>query len=277
MATLYVSDLDGTLLDRSGFLSSGTREGLRELLEQQVRLTVASARSVVSIRERVDLNLPLPVVCANGTFISDLASGHHHHVFPVDEAIARTVYEEAARRKLPLMVSSLAGSDEHVYVPQVHDGGTAEYIESRVKHADPRLRFVPDVGIGLEETVTGFTCITDPAVLGPFGAWLEQTLGDTVEMHLSDDFYYPGWQWLTLHSAQASKGNAIRTLIEDFAPEVDRLVVFGDHVNDLSMFRIADHAVATSNAIPAVQEAAHEVIGRHEDDAVINWLRANAG
>ena len=49
MATLYVSDLDGTLLQPDATLSRFARSGLEELLADGALFTVASARSVVSM------------------------------------------------------------------------------------------------------------------------------------------------------------------------------------------------------------------------------------
>jgi len=50
MATLYVSDLDGTLIRDDLTLSAEARRDLRALLDEGTLITVASARSVTSIR-----------------------------------------------------------------------------------------------------------------------------------------------------------------------------------------------------------------------------------
>ena len=41
----------------------------------------------------------------------------------------------------------------------------------------------------------------------------------------------------------------------------DRLTVYGDHLNDLPMFAVADESVAVSNALPEVLSAASRIIG----------------
>ena len=41
----------------------------------------------------------------------------------------------------------------------------------------------------------------------------------------------------------------------------DRLTVYGDHINDLPMFAVADEAVAVANALPEVLDAASRTIG----------------
>ena len=53
----------------------------------------------------------------------------------------------------------------------------------------------------------------------------------------------------------------------------DRVVVFGDNLNDISMMSVADVAVAVENAYPQVKEAADIVIGRNTEDAVAKFIK----
>ena len=55
----------------------------------------------------------------------------------------------------------------------------------------------------------------------------------------------------------------------------DRLVVFGDGRNDLSLFSVADECYAMSNAVPELKEIATAVIGSNDEDGVAKWLEEN--
>lgn len=52
----------------------------------------------------------------------------------------------------------------------------------------------------------------------------------------------------------------------------EKLTVFGDNLNDLPMFDIADTAVAVANAHDAVCEAADIRIGPNTDDSVARYI-----
>ena len=54
--------------------------------------------------------------------------------------------------------------------------------------------------------------------------------------------------------------------------EACRLVVFGDEVNDIGMFKAADEALAVANAIPAAKEHATEIIDSNEEDGVARYI-----
>ena len=51
------------------------------------------------------------------------------------------------------------------------------------------------------------------------------------------------------------------------------LVVFGDEVNDIPLFRVATHAVAVANASPDLKLHATQVIGPNQEDSVVRYIR----
>ncbi|MDE6134546.1 MAG: HAD family hydrolase, partial [Muribaculaceae bacterium] len=57
----------------------------------------------------------------------------------------------------------------------------------------------------------------------------------------------------------------------------DRLMVFGDNLNDIPMFEVADVAVAVGNALPEVKAAADVVIEPNYTDSVARYIAADAG
>ncbi|NLO49116.1 MAG: HAD hydrolase family protein [Clostridiales bacterium] len=76
MKTLYVSDLDGTLLNSAGKLSDYSVNTINTLLDEGILFTVATARSITIALSAVgNLNLTLPIIVYNGGFIIDPKDG----------------------------------------------------------------------------------------------------------------------------------------------------------------------------------------------------------
>ena len=67
-----------------------------------------------------------------------------------------------------------------------------------------------------------------------------------------------------------SKARAVAQLKEQCKAE--RVVVFGDSPNDLSMRTVADVFVAPENASPEVLRVADEVTLTNNDDCVAHWI-----
>ena len=67
-----------------------------------------------------------------------------------------------------------------------------------------------------------------------------------------------------------SKARAVERLKQQVG--ADRVVVFGDSPNDLSMRKVADLFIAPSNAIEEVRHVADEVTLSNDDDCVARWI-----
>ena len=273
--TLYVSDLDGTLLNRQGQLSDTTREGLVELLDQGLVFTVASARHVVSIRQLLaGLPLSLPVISSNGAFISDLATGRHELVHGMDGALGEALFALVRRHgQLPFLSVHTPEGDRLCW-QGVENEGQQHFVDERLLNGDPRLRQCTD----LSRELSAGPLMT-LVVVGPHGLLqvlhddIQAQFGDAVCCHLNEDLYRPDWPWLTVHDRRATKDQAIRILAQRYGLSDREVVVFGDQVNDITMLRAAHRGVAMANAIDEVKAQAQAVIGHHDEDAVLAFLR----
>ena len=76
MKTLYVSDLDGTLLRSSERTSDFTNRTINELVERGMLFSYATARSYLTAHKVTQgLRVQIPVIIYNGAFIRDSVSG----------------------------------------------------------------------------------------------------------------------------------------------------------------------------------------------------------
>lgn len=272
--TLYVSDLDGTLLDPSGALAESTRQGLVELLDQGLLFTVASARHVSSIRKILGpLPLRLPVISSNGAYISDLASCEHELVNTMDPALSQAIFALIRQHGLMPFVSTHGPLGDQLFYQSVHNEAQQAFVDERLRHQDPRLRHTARMQDELSTPAVTFVVVEREAPLAALQAEIDALCGDAVETHLAEDLYRPGWPWLTVHDRRATKDQAIQTLAQRYGLQEREVVVFGDHVNDIKMLRAADRGIAVANAIEAVKAEAHQVIGPHHEDAVLRFLR----
>lgn len=275
MSIIYVSDLDGTLVNERAELSDYARAALRELLDDGLPFTVASARSIVSIQQMLEgLNLTLPVICFNGAFLSDFQTGRHHLAHSIPQDIALGVYDLLPQFDCVPYIATYDGNEERVYFDRVINAGMQWYLEERESRGDPRWRRTERLDEALDEAVIAMTMIHRKEVLDELEATIAARYGDRVEIHHFENEYSPGWFWLTVHDARATKDQAIARLRALVGMEDTRVVVFGDNINDIKMFQAADHAVAVANAIEPVKRHAHEVIGHHRDDSVVKYLQA---
>jgi Cof subfamily protein (haloacid dehalogenase superfamily) len=274
--SFYVSDLDGTLLDQQGQLAASTRTGLLQLLNEGLTFTVASARHVSSIRHILgDLPLRLPVIASNGAYISEMATGRHELVHAMDPALSQAVFALIRQHGLMPFISTHGAKGDQLFYQSVHNEAQQAFVDERKRNADPRLRYSARLQDELADPAVTFVVVEREAPLAALQAAIDELCGDAVETHLAEDLYKPGWPWLTVHDRRATKDQAIKTLAERYDLQEREVVVFGDHVNDIKMLRAAHRGIAVANAIAAVKDEAHQVIGPHHEDSVLRFIDAD--
>ena len=274
MNTLYISDLDGTLLTDEATLSEYSKCTLQKLLRDGLTFTVASARSVVSMGMMLDgLNLNLPVLEFNGAFISDLDTGRHFVINEIESVVLEDVYNLLPQFGLVPFISTFNGTEDCVYYRDIVNDGMRWYLNDRLANKDKRWRKTDDLTQSFRDQVVCLTIIGGVDALSKLEAAIVERHGGLVETNLTENRYSRGWFWLSVQDWRATKDQAIRQMMEMHGLSKSELVVFGDNINDISMFRIADHAIAVANASPELKRHATQVIGSNQEDSVVKFLR----
>ena len=269
--TLFVSDLDGTLLAPDGKLSAYTLDTLGHLVDMGVRMSFATARSYITAMKVIgDVPGSLPMILHNGAFIQRRdGSFVLKNLFCREDAVfLRDVLD---RYGIPAIVYTLDGAAEYFsYLPNRITPEERAFIDSR--GIDPRDRTVTS-----EEELWGgevfyIACIGGAERLSAAASEISARGGVTVLNHPD---YYTGDMWLELLPEGASKASAMKELCRLLG--CGRTVVFGDAENDLDMFRAADEKYAVANAVPEIIGAADRVIGPNGEDGVARFLREALG
>ena len=271
--TVYVTDLDGTLLGSDARLSVRTRAGLAELLGEGLMLTIASARSVVAMQLMFDgLRFPLPVIEFSGAFISDLATGRHLVTNAIGTDVVGEVYRTILSAGCMPFVSTFDGDSDRLYYSEIRNPGMKWYLDDRISNRDPRVSRTEDLSSRLSEQVVSLTVIDRPEPLEELQLALADEFGGVLAMQNFDSIYSPGWHWLTVHDARASKDQALTTLLRMRGLDAAEVVAFGDTDCDISLFRAADRSFAVANASEGLRSMATGVIGANSEDGVIEFL-----
>lgn len=264
MRTLYVSDLDGTLLRSDERTSDYTNEVINRLVAQGMIFSYATARSFqTSHKVTAGLNANFPLIIYNGAMIMDNRSGEFllKNTFGTEgESIARDLI---AHDVYPIVYGFVDGVEKFSYIPQRCTEAVKTFLETR--KGDRRERQVLDADSLLEGELFYFTCMDAKKKLEP----LFEKYRERYHCVFQQD-YYRHCHWLEIMPRAASKANAIAQLKERLGCE--KLVVFGDGLNDVDMFEAADEAYAVENAADELKRIATAVIDSNNRDGVAKWL-----
>lgn len=273
MKRLYITDLDGTLLNKDGQLSKKTKGIIKALIDDGALVTVATGRSLQSLRELMEECLPtLPVIVHNGARIGSATTGEYVYNNTMQKGVLDELLALAfAHHHAPFLNAFDDNGDRFCYTLPANRP-TEEYIRYRsqiMPEAMMHYKFRTDMR---NVNVINMNIIDTMPRLQEFKEMVIESCAPWVDSHITTDANFPELGWLTVGDIRSHKAEAIRTLCGLISPEPLHVTVFGDQLNDIHMFEAADRAIAVENASPELLERAHQVIGPHWEDSVAQFI-----
>ena len=273
--TLYVSDLDGTLLGDDSLLSAGTVATLNRIIGELGGLfTIATARTpatVVPLMQQVNARLPFIVI--GGSAMWNPLTMSYEHTRGIDDMTINAVADVFDRHHGHPFIYRRHG---HGLLHTHHYGPLSPQEERFVaqrQHLPLKRFFLDDEGYrhNDDEALLIFS-MNKYAVLKAIAADLRASV-PTCTVMVYHDIFDESEGYLEIFTAGTSKAAAISELAREVG--ATRVVVFGDNRNDIAMMQAADYSVAVGNAFPEVKAAASEVIGPNTADSVARWIEAD--
>ena len=260
MRTLYITDLDGTFFDNNGTVSNKSRRIINALTQKGLLFSVATARSSMTAKDLLKgLHITAPIVLMNGVFLYDLEKNRavsFHEIAPLP--FSQVVAAFGQYNKAPMLF--LYGDDGQLSIQytRLDLQVNRDFYNARKKVLGERFRKVDALQIPAGQHAVYVNLVDTFDSLKPITELLKKIAGVT-------DYWF-----LEVYSADASKANganAVKALVN-----ADRLVVFGDNYNDITLFAAADEAYAVENAVDELKAQATAVIASNEQDGVASFL-----
>ena len=252
--TLFVTDMDGTILGPDSQLSPYTVEVLREVVSRGFNITAASGRMPESpkrIFEEHDIELHLPIIGRNGVLVYDSIQSEYLKIHKISRESVAHILGLIQKNGAQLFLVDTVENGR----PKMTRRGAAVFSE-----------LIGDLGetiyVAADGSFEQLAPIYEQALRLPgIGGLLIHE--ETISENWCAEFF----------NEKASKGNGVRFVMERY--NFSYSVCFGDNKNDLSMFTVCDEAYVPENAAPEVGAAASAIIGPNTADGVARWLEEN--
>jgi len=272
MKTLYVSDLDGTLLLPNVTLSKRTTRILNDLIKEGVHFSVATARSIASVKHILeDVNINIPIILMNGACIYDLESSKYIKVNAFPEDSKKLLLNIIDGHNLKGFAYTIKENKLSTYYEDISLKPLYDFYQERVdKYNKPFIK-VKSFSSLIDEPMVYFSLMDTKDNLEPiYNVLLDM---NQVGYTFYKDNYTEDIWYLEMYSTEASKYNALQYVRNLY--EYDKVVCFGDNRNDLPMFKASDLKIAVENAFPELKNEADIIIASNKEDGVALWLKNN--
>ena len=267
MKTLYISDLDGTLLRNNERTSDFTNHVINDLTEQGMIFSYATARSLQTAKKATKgLAFQTPLIVYNGAFVMDHSTENILIANYFDAFVQDLLDDLFENNVYPIAYAYIDGQEKFSFLPELCTKGMKKFLNSR--KGDVRTRTVKSAADLKKGNLFYLSCIDEPHKLYPFYKKYKNTYHCIYQTEI-----YTGEQWLEIMPINASKANAVKQLKSLLGCE--KIVAFGDGKNDIGLFELADESYAVENAHADLKKHATDIILSNEEDGVARWLSRN--
>ena len=257
-----------------GNITKKSYDILQKLIDNGVNFAAATGRTRDNALGALSpLKLTLPVICDNGTLIYDTGNQKFLSQKEIDLKTADETINLLLKNNIQPFVNTLCGNNITVFHGEFTNEIQASYYKNRSAYG--LSSYVYDSKYTQYKNQSVFNI----SMLGKYKQLFDLYKVIKDNKNLTTLFfpahYYDGYYWLELLPAGSGKGQAIDFLRNMYKPE--KVICFGDNLNDLCMFERADIKVAPSNAVDEIKKSADIIIGHCDDDSVAQYILNDFG
>lgn len=269
MKTLYVTDMDGTLLGSDSRVSRHSAEIISSLTQAGALITVATARTPATVVPLLSqCRMSLPAIVMTGAAMWDWETSRYVNSRYISLETAQQIEQMGLRYGINMFQYTL-GTDGVLDV--FHDGKMSEKELAFVaERSDLKYkRFHLDCEYRNDRDTALFFAMGERQRIFALADELRAGVDCSVSAYV--DIFGEDTGILELFAPAVSKAASVKLLAQEVG--ASRVVVFGDNLNDIPMMRVADVPVAVGNALEEVKKVAACVIDANNTDAVARYIR----
>lgn len=255
-----ISDFDGTLLSTKGTVSDQTISTINAFIKRGGVFSVCTGRMSGSILHLLrNLKLEGYVVSYNGAEICDIVTGEKLYKNHIDNQTAIKILQFAEENGFDLLVYP----NDCVTVDHLNDRILGYFnlasmngvcIDHKVSEYFKENNFTTGKALFL----TG----ADERVINKVLTELPKIVGEDYNIIKSNDYH------IDVMKDGVSKGDTVKILAKLMGKSLDKLICFGDEMNDESMLRVAGLSAVMQNGNPQLKEFCDVVVDSCDDDGV---------
>ena len=268
--TLYISDLDGTLLNRDSVVSPHSIEKINALLQKGMLFTVATARTPATVVPLLQqLNLNIPAILMNGAVLYDIQQRRYIRSNGFTDNSALRYISLLEKRELVPFVYRIAHNKLQVFHKPLANDMQREFKRQRENTPYKDFILTTDYQKELIDNPPLFLLVIDHFDKLQTAA-AEISRAGKCSIFCYRDIIDPEYGNLEIYPKGVSKAATAQEIITRLNPW--EVVVFGDNLNDLPLFRIADRRYAPENAMDEIKQQATAIIADNDHDGVARFL-----
>lgn len=268
--TLYISDLDGTLMTQNIELSNTTVTELNTMINSGLNFSIATARTAASTNYILaPLSLNLPIILMNGAAVYDMQSDKYLKVHHIPNKALAPILELLKANTCTGFLYQIHNNILTTFYQNLNTKAQIDFLEERVEKYNKKFIQIEDLAQIPGGDIVYISVMNQKDKLQRVYDSLS-TIPEIKAEFYKDIYSDDNW-YLEIFKETATKFNGIQFLKTHC--NFDKVISFGDNLNDLSMFKASDEAYAVANAKEEVKKMATAIIDSNHKDGVVKHIK----
>ncbi|UGQ17011.1 HAD-IIB family hydrolase [Borrelia sp. RT1S] len=277
MSKVFITDLDGTLLDRRGSLSDFSRNSLRELLKRDdFNFTVATGRDFYLMRSPLrGFNFKIPLISHDGAYVASVDQSRPLYVENISWDCVDDIYSCFKHNGFSVFFKVIQNGEVFNVYDGINNFLEHWYLTFKQTYCRSNIVKIDKLSdISLYDVLSVTIIATRERIEDIFlnmKSYSELKVSKYGRVEFNDKISV-----IEIQSVRAEKINGIKFLADYLSISYKDIVYFGDSDNDISVFNENEiHKVTPQNGIDVLKDKACEVIDYHYNDAVLKYILNN--
>jgi Cof subfamily protein (haloacid dehalogenase superfamily) len=258
---VYAFDLDGTLTNKNKEITPVTHKKIQELLENKNIIVLASGRPLIGV-------LPLAkhlhldekggyIVCLNGAVVYDCKS----ETYIFNNELPKRFIEPVIKYSRQVNIASLTYNKIGIVTEKPED----KYVGVESYNNQIPIEFTSDLINYINYPINKIMFVGEPDKIMSFFEDIRGKFGE-LNIYRSDPYF------LEIMNKGVDKKYALIKLLKHLNMDRNKLIAFGDGLNDIPMLELAAKSIVMSNGNEEVKKIADYITLSNDSDGIYHAL-----
>jgi Cof subfamily protein (haloacid dehalogenase superfamily) len=259
---MIVTDLDDTLLNSQGKISTKDKEAIIKAQEAGVKFVLASGRPTYAMKDLAkELDLAKYgsyILSYNGSIITDCKTDKNILEETLNQNEIHTLYDFSKSKNVEIITYL-----DDTIVSESY----SSYIEVEVDLTKMPFEKVKNFKETINKDCVKCILLEDPTYLATVEKELKKELGKDFSIAISKPFF------LEVTKLGVDKGSSLLKLVELVGIKIDEVIVVGDSYNDLPMLQVAGLPACVENAKTEIKEICKFITTSNNNHGMANLIQ----
>lgn len=266
---LFVSGLDGCLLNDSKELSTFTKYNLSKMLNDGLNFTVSTTRTPASL-SKIFNGVPLKnnLMIMNGAVVYDIKSEKYLDKKPIGKNVQEGIDEYFKNRNRNVFSYTIIDEALSIYHQTFENEAEERFYKDRLNsyfknHVKGRVE--------KDDFVLFYILIDKLEVVNRYKEDLLLIYDEEIHIQIYEYSFYPGYYFMKIYTSKASKLVALEEFLSNH--KFNKVISFGSKEYDLEIMARSDFSVCLANADDIVKQSADLVLETDNPEAIIRFIQ----